>query len=405
MTDSNAHGSSLVDGVGSKPRVRVMVVDDSTIFRRMLCQVLEEDPRIEVVTTAINGATAMLKLAHFRPDVITLDLEMPVLDGFGVLDRLREMPDAPRVVVVSAVDARSQQATLTALERGAVDFLVKPSTSGLDASLAELRRSVPDRIVAIARGGVVNAPTPPAEPTRAQRATASDEFLGRAIGRDVASPQTIASGGVSARGSGRPRPRAGVRAVVIGVSTGGPQALAQLVPQLPADLPVPVLLVQHMPPKFTTSLAESLDRKSVVTVREATGGEALEPGHVYLAPGGRHLVVRSGPDARPRTALDDGPPENSCRPAADVLFRTAVDVFGGDVLAVVLTGMGEDGARGCEVVRARGGFVIAQDEATSVLYGMPRRVAEIGAADEILPLDGIARAIVEITRVGGRIGI
>ncbi|MCA1712843.1 MAG: response regulator [Actinobacteria bacterium] len=293
-------------------QVHVLVVDDSVVIRRVIARALERDPVIARTDFAGNGRLALAKIAQRRPDVVVLDIEMPVMDGFETLMEIRRLePDLP-VVLFSSVDERVAAVALDALSLGAA--------------------------------GGTSAAVP----------------AGRRPGR--------------------------VDAVVLGVSTGGPDALATLLRALPARLAVPLLVVQHMPPMFTRLLAERLDRLGGLAVREAEHGEVLQPSTVYLAPGGRHLrLVRDG--AEVRVELTDDPPENSCRPAADVLFRSAVEAYGPAVLAVVLTGMGQDGLRGCQAVRAAGGHVLVQDPATAVVGSMPGSVLDAGLAHASLPIE------------------
>jgi len=357
-------------------KVRALVVDDAVVVRRMVTDVLSEDPEIEVAGTAANGRIALQKLTQVNPDLVTLDIEMPEMNGLETLAALRKTHPTLPVIMFSTLTERGAAATLEALSLGASDYVTKPANVG-SVALAQqrIREELIPKIKALCH---VHA-DPLALPERPQPA--------------VVPPAPLAGAAV-------PRPALGVPAsgrvdvVAIGVSTGGPNALAVVLPELPADLPVPVVLVQHMPPMFTRLLAERLDAQSGLTVVEAAGGEALSPGHVYIAPGNYHMVVqRRGTQVV--TALNQEPPENSCRPAVDPLFRSVSQVYGSHVLAVVLTGMGQDGLRGVEHVRAAGGGVIAQDERSSVVWGMPGFVARAGLADRVLPLKDIA---LEITR-------
>lgn len=336
-------------------QVRVLVVDDSVVMRRVVARALERDPAIARTDFAANGRLALAKLLQRRPDVVVLDLEMPELDGFGTLAELRRLHPALPVVLFSSVDERSARATLDALSLGATDFVVKPS----GASVAEGEAYVVEHLLPLVKG--LAAPRPVDRP--------------RAV---PAAPRTQAS------------TRAQV--VVVGVSTGGPDALQAVIAALPADLGAPLLVVQHMPPVFTRLLAERLDRSTPLAVSEAADGEPVRPGQVLIAPGGRHLgVTRTGNEVR--VALGDGPPENSCRPAADVLFRSAVEAYGSGVLAVVMTGMGSDGLAGSGAVLAAGGAVVVQDPATAVVPSMPESVLAAGLAEAALTLPELAAAI------------
>lgn len=354
-------------------RVRVLVVDDSVVVRRMVSDVLAADPRIEVVGTAANGKVALAKIPMLNPDLITLDIEMPVMDGLETLTELRK--DHPRlpVIMFSTLTARGATTTLDALERGANDYVMKPANVGsVTASMEAVRDQLVPRIVALCAGRVPRPPT-----------TASTVVLGT-------------------RRPTRTGPPSRVDVVAIGVSTGGPDALARLLPALPADLPVPVVVVQHMPPVFTRQFADRLDLKCALHVSEAVTGDPVVPGRVLIAPGDFHLRLgrRPGPGGDVVAALDQGTPENYCRPAVDVMFRSVAEQYGGRVLGVVLTGMGHDGARGAADIVGAGGSVVVQDEATSVVWGMPGAVAAAGLADQVLPLDRIAPTILERVAVG-----
>ncbi|MCU1485419.1 MAG: cheB [Actinomycetia bacterium] len=347
------------------PTARVLVVDDSVVIRRLITQALQAEADIEVVGTASNGKLALAKLDTLRPDLVTLDIEMPEMDGLATLPHLRAAHPRLPVIMFSTLTERGAAATLEALSLGASDYVTKPSnTGGLDIALAKIRDDLVPKIRALVPG------MGPA----------------RAAARTV--PTAVA-----------PRVQVGVppmvKALVIGVSTGGPSALAELIPHLPGDLGVPVLVCQHMPPVFTRLLSERLDAKSALHVQEASDGDLLSPGGVWIAPGGLHMVVRRSTGGSPAIATTSDPPENSCRPAVDPLLRSAVATWGNGVLAVVLTGMGQDGLRGCEAVSEAGGRILVQDEASSVVWGMPGYVAKAGLADRALPLDALA---VEITR-------
>ncbi|GAB7191761.1 chemotaxis response regulator protein-glutamate methylesterase [Kineococcus sp. NUM-3379] len=359
-------------------RIRVLVVDDSVVVRRLITDVLAGDPDLEVVGTAGNGQIALEKLAQLKPDVITLDIEMPVMDGLQTVREIRRVDRRVPVIMFSTLTERGASATLEALSTGANDYVTKPANVG---SVAESMESVRSQLVPKIKALVPRfAEARPAfRPLPAPAAPAGAP----------AAPRARPAGG-----TGRPR------ALIIGSSTGGPEALTAVIPRLPANLPVPVLITQHMPPVFTKLYAQRLDKVSALTVVEAVDGQPVVPGTVYIAPGDFHMeVVRSGAGAVVR--LQQGPPENFCRPAVDVMFRSALALYGGDLLAVVLTGMGSDGRIGCKGVTAAGGQVVVQDEATSVVWGMPGAVAREGVADEILPLPAIADAIVRRLGVPG----
>ncbi|MFD6029961.1 chemotaxis response regulator protein-glutamate methylesterase [Cellulosimicrobium funkei] len=341
--------------------IRVLVVDDSVVIRRLVAQTLDRDPEITVVGTAADGCLALAKVEQLDPDVVTLDIEMPVMDGIETVRALRAAGRRMPVVMFSTLTERGAAATLDALTAGATDYVTKPSGSGsVQTALERVGLELTPKIKAL-------------------------------VPRAPAAPTTRASGTTTA--VRRPAPARPVRAVVVGSSTGGPEALRTVLSSLTTPLPVPMLVVQHMPPVFTRQLAERLDRAGPTTVVEAAGGEVLRPGHAYLAPGGRHLELgRQGTGLT--TLVTDGPPVNFTRPAVDVLFRSAVRTLGGDLLAVVLTGMGSDGRDGAGEIARAGGHVLAQDEQSSVVWGMPGAVTTAGHAHAVLPLDQVARAIV-----------
>lgn len=348
-------------------KIRVLVVDDSVVIRRVVSEELDADPEIEVVGSAANGKIAVAKMTQVNPDLVILDIEMPEMDGLQTLTAIRKSFPRLPVIMFSSLTEQGATATLNALSLGATDYFTKPTgLGGVDASRKVIREQLVPEIKALCKGKL--APTAGTVP--------------------VIPPKPAA-----AVKTGR------VEAVVIAVSTGGPNALAEVFQTIPADLPVPVLIVQHMPPMFTRLLAERLTATSKHPVREAVAGDIVRPGLALIAPGDFHLTVaQEGTQVRAR--LDQNPQENSCRPSADPLFRSAVKVYGSGTLAVVLTGMGQDGLRGCEAVSHAGGQVVVQDEATSVVWGMPGFVAKAGLADKILPLAMVGSEIVH--RVTGR---
>ena len=439
--------------------ISVLVVDDSVVIRRLITDALAEDPDIRVVGTAANGRLALTRIEQLQPDLITLDIEMPELDGIGTLRELRPLYPRLPVIMFSTLTAAGAGATLDALAAGASDYVTKPSNVGsFDESLRSVREQIIPRIHALCAGrGPLGRPTaarpapggfafPPAVPgltgALPQPPRTGAPAPGPASRTRTGPPATDAARAPIGPEEGRPadqrpadhrpadhrpadrrpaghrpaaappgrapqatprvpaRPRTGrVELLAVGCSTGGPDALSQVLAALPGTLPVPVVVVQHMPPLFTRMFAERLDRQSALTVVEAAGGEPLRPGHVYIAPGDHHLeVARAGTEIR--TKLQSGPPENFCRPAVDVLFRSVAAVYGGNVLATILTGMGQDGRRGAETLHAAGAEIVAQDEATSVVWGMPGAVTHAGVAHAVLPLGDIARHLITRTAQG-----
>src|SRR6476619_4064111 len=340
-----------------------MVVDDSVVVRKIVTDVLSADADIEVVGTAVNGKIAVAKLEQLKPDLITMDIEMPEMNGIEAVRAIRALRSRVPIVMFSTLTDRGASATLDALSAGANDYVTKPANVGsVGQSMDSVRQQLIPKIKGLSgRPVILGTPAPaPVAPPR------------------PAAPRT---------GPGK-KPAV----LVIGSSTGGPEALSRVLPLLPASLPVPVLLVQHMPPVFTRQFAQRLDRLSALRVVEAADGSPLVPGTAHLAPGDHHLVVRATARGL-HTGLNQGPPENFCRPAVDPLFRSAVSAYDGAVLAVVLTGMGSDGRNGAAEIRSAGGTVVVQDQASSVVWGMPGAIAQAGLADETLPLDRIPDAI------------
>jgi two-component system chemotaxis response regulator CheB len=345
-------------------KIRVLVVDDAVVVRRLLSEVIDGDPELEVVGVAANGKVALAKVAQLQPDLVTLDVEMPELDGLAALRQLRRIKPKLPVIMFSTTTRRGAAATVEALTLGANDYVTKPDHTGnFTAAMAHIRDELVPRIKALCArpesGGLRTLAPTPLRPTVA----------------------------------GVLRP---VRVIAIGCSTGGPNALASLLPRLPKDLPVPIVIVQHMPKLFTRLLAERLDQICAIDVEEGALGVELRAGAAFVAPGDFHMRVQGG--ARPRLSLDQTEPRNSCRPAVDVLFESVATAYGDGVLGVVLTGMGQDGLRGAELIREAGGDLLAQDQASSVVWGMPGFVARRGLASEVLPLDALGDAIVRRVR-------
>jgi two-component system chemotaxis response regulator CheB len=358
-------------------KIRVLVVDDSVVIRRLVTQALAEDPGIEVVGAAANGAIALQRIPQANPDVVTLDIEMPEMDGLETLKRIRQQYKDLRVIMFSTLTQRGATATIDALMLGADDYVTKAANVGkVSESLAALRGDLVPRINQFFLRKEAPSPRPPV-----------------AMGPQVAA---AGRGAPQREGACRTvpafRPHIAPGAIVIGVSTGGPTALSVIVPQFPATFGLPILVVQHMPPLFTRLLAERLQKLTALTVVEGREGDVVRGGAIYIAPGDHHMRVRRQGD-QVVLALDQGPPENSCRPAVDVLFRSVRDVYGGRVVSVVLTGMGQDGLRGVEGLKGAGARVIVQDEASSVVWGMPGAIARANLADAVVGLNDIVPEI------------
>jgi two-component system chemotaxis response regulator CheB len=346
-------------------KAKVLVVDDAMLIRRMVTDVLAADPSIEVVGEAANGRIALQKIAQLSPDLVTLDIEMPEMDGIQTLKEIRKTYPRLSVIMFSALTERGAADTLEALHHGASDYVTKPaSAAGKATAQQRILEDLVPKIKSLCRLGNP-VPGGQAKPNAAAPAAARP-FALRAVGTPITAD-----------------------IVAIGVSTGGPAALAEVLSHLPADFPAPILLVQHMPQMFTRFLAERLNGQTPLSVAEAVDGQPLKPGMVYVAPGDFHLTVkrRSGAVV---TVLDQAPPQNSHRPSADVLFKSVAETYGARGLALVLTGMGQDGVSGAEEVTRAGGRVLVQDEATSVVWEMPGLVVNAGLADAVLPLGQIA---------------
>jgi two-component system chemotaxis response regulator CheB len=352
-------------------KIRVLVVDDAVVVRRIVTDVLSADPEIEVVGSAANGRLALQKLAALTPDLVTLDIEMPELDGLGTLAELRKSHPRLPVIMFSTLTERGAAATLEALARGASDYVTKPANVG-SVTLAQerVRAELIPKIKALC--GRLSPPPRPAA-------------LAPRLGTALVPP--------------RPVLPVRVDLLAIGVSTGGPNALAEIIPVLPPEFPLPVVIVQHMPPVFTRFLAERLATTSRLRVCEGVEGGIVESGTVWVAPGNSHMLLVREHDTT-RIHLTQDPPENSCRPAVDPLFRSAASLFGNRTLGLVLTGMGHDGLQGAEAVRRAGGQVLAQDEPSSVVWGMPGAVVQAGLADAVLPLARVAGELIQRAGVG-----
>jgi len=341
-------------------RVRVLVVDDSAFARKVMREVLAADPRIEVIAIARDGLDALEKIVELAPDVVTLDLVMPQLDGIGVLDAIRERPNAPRVVVVTMSDAESAMG-VAALQAGAFDVVHKPTALATDR-LYELGKELVQKVLLAAEA--------PAGPVGG-------------IGRTSPVPKVVDSMRATR-----------TTLLVVGASTGGPRAITQLLRALPADFPLPVAVVVHMPPGYTDAFANRLDRECALEVLEAREGLPFIPGRVVIARAGVHLKLRTGPEGW-TAMLDVQPMDALHRPSVDALFTSAAEAAGAGTLGVVLTGMGSDGMEGARAIKTAGGRTLVEHESTCVVYGMPRAVAEQGLAEARIPMPEIAAAIIE----------
>jgi two-component system, chemotaxis family, protein-glutamate methylesterase/glutaminase len=350
--------------------IRVLVVDDSAFVRKVVTQMLSRSPFVEVVGAAHDGEEALEMASRLTPDVITLDLVMPGMDGLEFMRR--QMAVKPIPVVVCSISHQSGAAALEAFELGAVEFVQKPTALATDRVF-----EISDELIAkVKAAAAVNPPSRLAQALAASATTATS-----AVSAELAEPSRV-------------RPQAEI--VVIGISTGGPQALRQLIPRFTADFPVPIAVVLHMPVGYTEMYAQRLNEISQIDVIEARDGEVMRPGTMFLAPAGRHLVLGRSGNGEVRASLDLRPLDTPHRPAVDVLFRSAADVYGSKVLGVVMTGMGDDGVLGSAHIKASGGQILTEAESSCVVYGMPRAVVEACISDRSAPLDAMATTIMEM---------
>lgn len=347
--------------------LKILVVDDSALYRQLVRNVLREVPGVEVVGAAKSGAEALAMVTELDPDLLTLDVRMPDLDGIEVLKSLKRARSRAKALMLSSFTANGAQTTTDALFEGAFDFIHKPASSDAVANRLQLRGELAEKIAAF-RNFMAS---------RTVRSSAPVPRPAPAPVIDDAEPRSDASR---------------YDAVVIGTSTGGPAALRLVIPELPGDLPVPIFIVQHMPPNYTHSLAERLNEVSPIEVVEGVDGMVVDAGFAYIAPGGRQMKVeRNG--ARTVIRVTDDPHEHGCRPAVDYLLRSAAAAYEGRLLAVILTGMGRDGTDGCREVKRRGGRVLAQHPEGCTVYGMPKSVIDEQLADRVIPLERMAAMV------------
>ena len=348
----------------SSARIKVLCVDDSALIRDLLSEIINQQPDMEVVAVAPDPLVARDLIKQHNPDVLTLDVEMPRMDGLDFLERLMRLRPMP-VLMVSSLTQAGSEVTLRALELGALDFLAKPSM-GIRSGMMEYGELIAEKIRAAARS----------RPRQVRQ-------------KDRPTPQTLKAPMMSSE-----------KLLIIGASTGGTEAIRHVLEPLPSNAPA-ILITQHMPGGFTRSFAERLDKLCQIRVKEAHDGERVLPGHAYIAPGDQHLkLARSGANYVVR--LDSGPPVNRHRPSVDVLFESAAQQAGRNAIGVLLTGMGKDGAAGLLAMRNAGAATVAQDEDSCVVFGMPREAIALGAADEVLPLDAIAPRLLKLVAASGR---
>ena len=351
--------------------INVLVVDDSGFFRRRLCEIINASPDLNVIGTASDGRDAIEKTAALKPDVITMDYEMPVMDGITAVREITRLHGTP-VLMFSSLTYEGARVTLDALEAGAIDYLPK-NFDEISRNSAEIRKTLHDRIVSV---------------SRARTRTSS-------FSRNVPRPETTPTPPPIRPSTTAAPTRRGQKPSIlaIGASTGGPMALQQLLTQLPASFPVPIVLIQHMPATFTRAFAERLDRLCQISVSEAKDGDALRPGHAYLAPGGMQMMIEGRGQGSLRVI--EGDERLHYKPSVDVTFGSAANEYGARVLGIVLTGMGSDGREGARMLKGKGARIWVQDEASCVIYGMPMAVSKAGLANEELPLDRLGIRLLE----------
>jgi len=355
-------------------KIRILIVDDSAFMRKSLSIMLSSDPDIEIVDTARDGLDGYEKAVRLKPDIVTLDIEMPRMDGLTALKKI--MKDAPTsVIMVSSLTTEGAEATLTAMEAGAVDFIAK-EMSFVSVNIAGIKAELIGKVKAIVKQKRFKSRL-----SRIHKATQ----LGKPV-PSAAAPHAATKGKL---------PKFGYKAIALGISTGGPLSLQKVIPVLSDKIKIPIFVVQHMPPKFTKSLADRLNNMSKVSVKEAENGEPVKGGTVYIAPGGFHLNLKSGIGNEKRIVITEEPSNTLHRPSVDVMMSSVIKEYGKHTLGVIMTGMGHDGTEGIKELKRLGGYCLAQDESTCVVYGMPKSVVDLGLVDQIAPLERIPLIINE----------
>ncbi|MBF0101617.1 MAG: chemotaxis response regulator protein-glutamate methylesterase [Desulfobacterales bacterium] len=381
--------------MGVVDKLKVLVVDDTIVYRKIVTDVLTEIPEVEVVGTANNGKIALAKINSLKPDLVTLDIEMPEMNGIDVLSWIKKEHPEIGAIMVSTLTYEGGELTIKALELGAFDFISKPQ----GASMAENKKSIIDTLVPMIRAysrrrdirNILKGK--PSDKITKSTSTPSPTTTTQVVSSKLDTVKQRLT-----RISRTMKPKSEI--VAIGISTGGPNALAKMMPKLPVKINVPILIVQHMPPVFTQSLAKSLNTKCAINVREARDGEVLEPSVAYIAPGGKQMKIVASPDGKNRLIrITDDPPENSCKPSVDYLFRSISQYYLNRSTAVIMTGMGSDGFAGLKMMKQNGAFIIAQDELSCTVFGMPKEPIESGIVDVVASLDDIADEIVKTVKI------
>lgn len=361
--------------------LKALIVDDTIVYRKIVGDVLKEIPGVEVIGVANNGKIALSKIKTLKPDILTLDIEMPEVNGIEVLEQLNQMPSPPVAIMLSTLTQKGSEMTIKALELGAFDFVPKPDQGSMAENLEKVKQAIIPIIDALkrqksTRDRIKNRPALSLRETRPAKPQAPFKNTHK---RSRTIPSEI---------------------IGIGISTGGPNALSAMIPLLPADLKAPVLIVQHMPPLFTKSLANSLNKKSQLEVKEAEDGDKIEIGKIYIAPGGQQMKIVAGADGISRKLkITDDPPINSCKPSVDYLFTSIAQYYVGRATGVIMTGMGSDGSEGLKQMKDTGSIIIAQEESTCTVYGMPKKPVESGITDVIAPLNRIAQEITKTVNI------
>jgi len=373
-----------LEKMNDSEKMKILVVDDTILYRKIVSEILSELPGVEIVGTASNGKTAIVRIASLQPDLVTLDIDMPSMDGIEVLEEINRRSYDVGVIMFSSLTHEGSEMTIKALELGAFDFIPKPELDSIEANKQYIRQRFAPMLRSFA------------DQREIKKILSGQAFYKTKKERNFVKPFQIKAPPVERLVGERKKTPSEI--VVIGVSTGGPKALATLVPEIPADINIPILIVQHMPALFTQSLAKSLDSKSALRVKEAQDGDNLIPNTVFIAPGGKQMKIEKRENGAKILCICDDPPENSCKPSVDYLFRSVARHFGEKATGIIMTGMGSDGSLGIEEMKARGAFIIAQDEASCTVFGMPKKPIESGLVDVILPLERIAAEIVNAVK-------
>lgn len=351
----------------SGKKIRVLIIDDSAFMRRIISDMLKSDPNIEVAATARNGREGLEKAIALQPDIITLDVEMPVMNGLETLAELMKLKPVPKIIMLSSLTYEGGEATIKALELGALDFVPKPTASILNFDAEHIRDELTKKINSIGRSMITY--NPQIQITNRFSSTKKNNTASKASGKSL---EYI---------------------VAIGTSTGGPRALQEVLTKLPHDIPAAVLVVQHMPPGFTKSLSVRLDSLSEINVKEAEEGDVLKPGWAYIAPGDYHMLINKYRNDEYKISINKESPVTGHRPSVNVMMKSVAECGHKNLIAVMMTGMGNDGSEGILKIKEAGGKTIAQDESTCVVYGMPKSAVNTGAIDTIAPLHNIATEI------------